>query len=250
MVNIGAVILAAGAGTRLNNGYSSEKPKVLYEIGGKPMIDYTLKLLEQLNIEERIMVVGYQEEKVRQHCGNEVKYVSQHELKGTAYAAKLGEGLLSPKITHILIVQGDDSAFYNFETIQRFLEVGKNYQISFTTAQVADPSQYGRVVRNDKNEVVAIVEKESLANNQKKIFEVNAATYLVLRSWFNQVYPLLQPSAVGKGEIIMPDLIEIAFKQGFPVLGFKVESDEWVGVNTPEELAKADKIKKGLNETK
>lgn len=246
MAKVGAIILAAGAGTRLNSGRSSEKPKVLYEIGGKPMIDYTLELLDQLGLSERVMVVGYQEEMVRQHCGTKVKYASQPQRQGTAHAAKVGEEVLSPEITHLLIIQGDDSAFYKAPTIQRFLELGKDYQIAFTTAKVTDPSQYGRVIRNGDGEVEAIVEKESLTGNQKDIDEVNAATYLTQRFWFNQVYPSLQPSAVGKGEIIMPDLIGIAFKQGLPVLGFKVPTEEWVGVNTPEELAKADNFKRGF----
>lgn len=246
MAKIGAIILAAGAGTRLNSGLASEKPKVLYEIGGKPMVEYTLELLDRLGFEDRVMVVGYQEEMIKRHFGSRVKHASQLKRRGTAHAAKVGEEALSPEVTHLLIIHGDDSAFYKAETIQKFLDQGKDFKIAFTTAKVSDPSQYGRVIRNTKGEVEAIVEKESLAEQHKHIDEVNAATYLAQRDWFNQFYPSLQPSAVGKGEIILPDLIEIAFKQGLPVLGFKVASDEWIGINTPEELAKADKLKRGF----
>ncbi len=245
-MKVGAIILAAGAGTRLNSGQPSEKPKVLYEIAGKPMVDYTLELLNQIGISEKVMVVGYQEEMVRSYFGDKVKYASQPDRKGTAHAAKLGEEKLNPEVSHLLIIQGDDSAFYKKETIQKFIEQAEKYQIGFTTVRLDDPGQYGRVIRSNQGDVSAIVEKESLTETQKEINEVNAATYFVERGWFNQVYPTLKPSAVGKGELIMPDLISIAFDHQLKVLGFEVPKEEWVGVNTPEELLVADKLKRGV----
>lgn len=244
-MKLGAIILAAGAGTRLNSGQPSEKPKVLYEIAGKPMVEYTLELLDQLGILEKVMVVGYQEEIVRSYFGERVKYASQPERRGTAHATMLGEEKLTSEVTHLLIIQGDDSAFYKKETIQNFIEEAKNYQIGFTTVKLTDPGQYGRVIRSAEGNVSAIVEKESLTEEQKEINEVNAATYFVERGWFNQVYPTLKPSAVGKGELIMPDFVSVAFDHNLKVLGFEVPREEWVGVNTPEELAVADKLKRG-----
>lgn len=242
---IGAVILAAGSGTRLNDGKPSEKPKVLYELAGRPMVEYTLDLLDELQISDVVMVVGYKEALVREYFQNRVKYASQTERNGTAHAAKLGAEQLNQNCDHILIIQGDDSAFYKSETIKEFIEKAKSYKIGFTTVKLDEPSQYGRVIRDNSGNVEAIVEKESLTQEQKLINEVNAATYFVDRKWFDQNYPKLLPSAVGKGELIMPDFIKLAFEQGEKVLGFEVPVEEWVGVNTPGELERANKLKAG-----
>lgn len=243
-MKVGAIILAAGSGTRLNSGNPSDKPKVLYELNKKPMVEYTLDLLDQLRISEKVMVVGYKEELVREYFGERVKYVSQPERKGTGHAAKLGEEKLDPSATHLMIIQGDDSSFYKAETIQKFIADCADCKMGFTTVKLAEPAQYGRVIRNLEGNVCAIVEKESLTQEQKKINEVNAATYFVERDWFNTVYPTLKPSAVGKGEIIMPDLIAVAATSGEKVVGFEVPVAEWVGVNTPAELERADKLKR------
>lgn len=241
-MKVGAVILAAGSGTRINNGQPSEKPKVLYEISERPMVSYTLDLLKSLGIEEVVMVVGYKADLVKDTFGDCVKYATQEERKGTAHAAKIGEEKIAADITHLLIIQGDDSAFYRKQTIASFISQASNFRISFTTVRLSDPGAFGRVIRNNAGDVIAIVEKEAATPDQMKISEVNAATYFVERSWFNEKYKDLKPSKVGKGELIMPDLVEAAFKSGEKVLGFEVPSEDWVGVNTREELALANKL--------
>ena len=242
MIKTAAIVLAAGSGTRLNYGQPSEKPKVLYAVLGRPMVAYTIDLLNNLQIEEVVMVVGYKAELVEKLFAGAVKFALQAERLGTAHAAKIGEEKVGPEFTHLLIIQGDDSAFYKKETIEKFIAQGSSYKISFTTVKLEDPGAFGRVVRNEFGEVEAIVEKEATTGAQKKINEVNAATYLVERSWFNENYSKLQPSKVGKGELIMPDLIAAAFQQNEKVLGFEVPVSEWVGVNTPEELERANKL--------
>jgi len=243
-MNLGAIILAAGSGTRLNDGQPSEKPKVLYEILGRPMIAYTLDLLKGLKIDDCVMVVGYKANQVKKIFGDQVKMAVQKERMGTAHAASVGEKSLKSQINRLLIIQGDDSAFYHQETIKKFIEESRGFKIAFTTVKLKEPKGFGRVIRNKAGEVVGIVEKEAATAEQMKIKEVNAATYLIDRQWFVNHYPKLKPSKVGKGEIIMPDLIEIAFKEGERVLGFEVSADEWVGINTAEELKKANRLMK------
>jgi bifunctional UDP-N-acetylglucosamine pyrophosphorylase/glucosamine-1-phosphate N-acetyltransferase len=243
-MKIAAIILAAGSGTRLNQGQPSEKPKVLFEILGRPMVAYTLDLLDKMGLADLVMVIGYKAEMVEEYFKGQVKFALQKERLGTAHAAKIGEQKTDPGVTHLLIIQGDDSAFYQKATIEKFMQEASQYKIGFTTVKLQNPAEFGRVVRNQKGEVSAIVEKEATTEEQKKIKEVNAATYFVERDWFNKNYASLEPSKVGKGEIIMPDLIEVAFKQNEKVLGFEVDESEWVGVNTPEELKKANLLMK------
>lgn len=248
-MKVSAIILAAGSGTRLNSGQPSEKPKVLYEIVGRPMVAYTIDLLKSLGISEIVMVVGYKADLVTEIFKDQVGFALQEPRLGTAHAAKIGADKISQEATHLLIIQGDDSAFYKKETIAKFINQAKNYKIGFTTVRLPDPGGFGRVVRDNNGQVTAIVEKESTTFEQKKINEVNAATYLVDRIWFNENYPKLKPSQVGKGELIMPDFIETAFDQKEKVLGFEVPKSEWIGINTPEELERANKVMfESLNE--
>lgn len=242
MKQVAAIILAAGSGTRLNYGQPSEKPKVLYQILGKPMVSYTVDLLRSLGITEIVMVVGYKAELVKELFEGQVKLAVQEPRLGTAHAAKIGEGKIGPEFSHLLIIQGDDSAFYKPETIRSFIAACQGYKIGFTTVSLPDPGAFGRVIRNAQGEVTAIVEKEATTEEQKKINEVNAATYFLERAWFAENYPKLKPSKVGKGELIMTDFVEVAFEQGERVLGFEVPEEQWVGVNTREELERANKL--------
>jgi bifunctional UDP-N-acetylglucosamine pyrophosphorylase/glucosamine-1-phosphate N-acetyltransferase len=247
-MKVGAIILAAGSGTRLNGGQPSEKPKVLYEICGRPMVSYTVDLLKSLEINEIVMVIGYKAEMVEELFKGQVKFARQEERKGTAHAAKIGEQEMDSEISHLLIIQGDDSAFYKKETINKFIQEAKEYKIGFTTVKLENPGSFGRIVRNAGGQVTAIVEKEIATVEQMKIKEANAATYFVDRGWFNEKYKDLKPSQVGKGEMIMPDLIAAAFSEGREVLGFEVSPSEWVGVNTSEELKFANgKMQERLN---
>lgn len=241
-MKVGAIILAAGSGTRLNNGNPSEKPKILYEIAGRPMVSYTLDLLDQLGVTDKVMVVGYKADLVMEKFTDSAKFAVQEERKGTAHAAKTGEAVLPDDITHLLIIQGDDSAFYQKSTLEKFIQAASSYKLSFTTVRLDNPAQYGRIIRNSSGKVEAIVEKEVVTDEQRKINEVNAATYFVDRDWFNNSYKDLKPSVVGRGEIIMTDLISLAFKSNLEVLGFEVSQEEWVGINTPEELERANQI--------
>ncbi len=243
-MKVGAIILAAGSGTRLNLGEPSEKPKVLYEICDRPMVSYTLDLLKALDFNEIVMVIGYKADLVREAFSRQVKFAVQEERKGTAHAAKVGEEQIVNDITHLLIIQGDDSAFYSKETIESFIRKASDFKIGFTTVKLNNPGAFGRVIRNKDGNVVAIVEKETATDEEKQINEVNAATYFVEREWFNKNYAKLKPSKVGKGELILPDLVTVAFNSGEKVLGFEVGVEEWVGVNTPEELELANKLMK------
>ncbi len=241
-MKVGAVVLAAGSGTRLNGGVPSEKPKVLYEIAGRPMVAYTLGLLKKLQIEDVVMVVGYKAELVKEVFVGQAEFAVQAERFGTAHAAKIGIERLGKDISSVLVIQGDDSAFYRPETIAKLLEGAKSYKFAFTTVSLPDPGAYGRVLRDQEGAVSAIVEKEALTPDQRLIKEVNAATYFVDRGWFEANYPRLKPSKVGKGEIIMPDFVELTVSRGEKVLGYPVPKEEWVGVNTPEELALANQL--------
>jgi len=237
-----AIVLAAGKGTRLAGGEPSPKPKVLYELAGRPMITYTLDRLRKLGLAEIVVVVGYQAAEVKKVAGGGYKFAYQAKQLGTGHAVSVGLGEVQPVINNILVVNGDDSAFYKSETIQKILKkhIGKGNTITFVSLELADPTGLGRVIRRAQK-VVGIVEEEAASSAQKKIKEINDGVYVFRRGWLEANLPKIKKSPAG--EYYLVDLIGLAVGQKEPVGVFKLaDTSEWQGVNTPEELAAADRL--------
>ena len=236
-----AIVLAAGKGTRLASGAPSPKPKVLYKLAGQPMISYTLDLLRGLGMEEVVVVVGHQAEKVRKTVGKDFKVAYQDKRLGTGHAVKIGLALVTKETKEVLVLNGDDSAFYNVETVWKVLKkhIGKGNTVTFVSLEPANPRGLGRVVRDGEN-VLRIVEEKDAGSKEKKIKEVNDGLYVFRRDWLEKNLPKLKKSQVG--EYYLVDLIELAVNQGKKVSAYKLDDpSQWLGVNTPEELETADK---------
>lgn len=237
------IILAAGKGTRLNAGRPSEIPKVMHRICGRPMLEYTLETLKKVGFEDIVPVIGYKAELIKDYFGPKYKYAIQPEQKGTGHAVICAENFVDKKNKYTLVIQGDDSAFYRPETIANFV---KNHDIekakvSLLTLRHPKPAELGRIIRDKDGRVVAIKEKEVLTEEEKKIREINTATYCFDSAWLWENLPQLKPSATGKGELILPDLIKLAVEQGEKVYAHLItRAHEWVGVNTPEQLEYAN----------
>lgn len=242
--NVAAVVLAAGRGSRLNCG---EIPKVMCEIGGKPMISYTVETLKKLGLtsEHICLVVGYQKHKVEEFFGNEVLFAHQQELLGTAHAAYTGMQKLSGNISHVLVLGGDDSAFYSAKTLSDFIQkhIQNDMKLSLLTAEIEDPSQLGRVIRKENGEI-EIIEKEYLTAEQEHIKEISTGTFVFDRKWFMDIFPNM-PKMRKLGEFGLPTALAMARKMGLAHQVVKLEnSREWCGVNTPEQLKFANERKK------
>ncbi len=244
--NVGAVILAAGRGTRLN---CTDKPKVMCEIGGRPIARYIVDTLKKSGFtpENICLVVGFHQEQVRQYFGEEVSYVVQEELKGTAHAAFTGMRQLPENIDTVLVINGDDSAFYTTETIIDFIAQHKENKavLSVLSAELEIPVTLGRIVRHDGGRI-EIIEKEYLTEEQKKLKEISTGTFCLDRHWFENMFPSMPPLRK-LGEYGLPTALAMATTEGKKVQIIKIKNNnEWFGVNTPEELAEADR-RKGLS---
>ena len=242
MKNFAAIVLAGGKGTRLSGGLPSPKPKVLYEIAARPLIAYTLDLLKKLSLEEIIVVVGYKASEVKKVVGQGYKFAIQRERLGTGHAAAVGLTKVSYNIRDVVVINGDDSAFYKPDTIQKVLNkhVGKGNTITFVILELEDPSGLGRVIR-DGEKVIGIVEDKIASEEEKRIKEINDGVYCFRRSWLEENLPKIKKSPVG--EYYLVDLISLAVSQGEKVGVFKLDDpSEWLGVNTPEELKRADSL--------
>jgi bifunctional UDP-N-acetylglucosamine pyrophosphorylase/glucosamine-1-phosphate N-acetyltransferase len=239
------IILAAGKGTRLNDGLPSPIPKVMNKICGQPMLEYTLKTLENINITDIVIVVGYKAELIKEYFGNRYKYALQKEQQGTGHAVACAAKSVDPTNEHILVIQGDDSAFYSPVTLVNLINahVKEKAKVSFLTLIHPQPAELGRIIRNKKGQVVAIKEKEVLTPKERQIQEINTGTYCFEAKWLWQNIKKLKPSATGKGEIILPDLIHLAVEQKDKVSTHTIhDHHEWIGVNTPEQLKLANEV--------
>lgn len=243
---VGVVVLAAGKGTRLN---CIDKPKVMLEIGGRPIISYITETLKKIGFQNSqiMLVVGFFREKVKEFLQNEVLYADQNEQKGTAHAAFTGSQMLSPEADNILVINGDDSAFYTQETLLNFINEHLSAQatVSVLSAEIDDPSALGRIVRHDDGKV-EIIEKEYLTDEQKKIKEISTGTFCFDRKWFENMFPSMPPLRK-LGEYGLPTALAVADNENKKIQVVKLKnSNEWFGINTPAELEEADKRKRAV----
>lgn len=239
---IGAVILAAGKGTRLG---CTDRPKVMLELAGKPIVGYTVDTLEKMGLpaEKIVLVVGFCHEVVEKYFGNRATFALQNEQRGTAHAAMVGMQSLSKNVTDVLVMGGDDSAFYKPETLVKLMNehLESGATTTLLSVKINDPSAYGRVVR--EMDGVKVIEKEYVTDEQKMINEVSTGTYCFKREWFETMFPNL-PLLEKLNEWVLPMAFAEAHNQGLKQHVVCMEnSTEWFGVNTPAELAEAQRRK-------
>ncbi len=244
--NLGVVILAAGQGKRLNCG---DLPKVLYKINERPIAGFVLEELERggLAKSQICLVVGFKEELVRAEFGPDYIYASQTERLGTAHAALTGAKALPEKFDNFLEIQGDDSAFYKFNSLARLVEfhLSNKNDITILTCEPDDPQGLGRIIRDQDGRIVKVVEKENMTPELEKFKEINTGTFCFKKDWFLEHYSNLKPYNNAKGEYGLPSFVEEALKAGSRLGVVKLENpNQWFGVNTPEQLAEADRRKR------
>lgn len=239
MNKIGAIILAAGKGSRMK---SKKINKVTHKLGDKPIIMHVVQLLEEMNLSPIIIVVGFAKDSVKKLFDKNVLFAEQKKRLGTAHAAMQGLDRLPNDVSHVFILNGDDSAFYKADVLNKLLNehVKNNNAITFLTLEVKNPFGLGRVIRKD-GKVVAIVEEKDATNEQRKINEINPACYL-FETDFLKKYIKKVPKSKVTGEYYLMSLLETAIQKGYQVEGIKGGNIPWRGVNTGEELKEAEKL--------
>jgi bifunctional UDP-N-acetylglucosamine pyrophosphorylase / glucosamine-1-phosphate N-acetyltransferase len=239
MNKIGAIILAAGKGSRMKAKNSN---KVTYKLGNKPLILHVVHLLEDMKLTPIIVVVGFAKESVRSLFNKNVLFAEQAKRLGTAHASLQALKILPETISHVFILNGDDSAFYTKNILNKLLKqhIKNNNAITFLTIEVENPFGLGRIVRK-KGEVVAIVEEKDATEAVRKIKEINPACYLFEVKFLRKFLAKVPKSAV-TGEYYLMSLVEIALKNNYCVQGIKGGNIPWRGVNTGEELKEAENL--------
>lgn len=236
-MNLKALVLAAGKGTRMK----SELPKVIHKVNGIPMVKKILNELDALQTEENILILGHKKEVVLEELGD-VKYVVQEEQLGTGHAIMQAKELLQDYDGDVMILCGD-TPLLRHETLKRMYEAHKESGASTTilTSIYENPFGYGRIVKNGNN-VVAIVEEKEADEETKKIKEVNAGVYCCnSKELFEALGKVTNNNE--KGEYYLTDIVSIQVNEGKTIGSFVLEDNEEIlGVNSKVELAQASKV--------
>ncbi len=218
----------------------SDLPKALQRIAGVPMIRLILDAMKRAGLERVVVVIGHQGEAVQEELGDEVEYVWQREQLGTGHALTMTRELLKEFVGAVVIAPGDapllDSKLFEF-----LLHAHGTSACTLPTAVVADPTGYGRIVRNAKKDPVRIVEEKDANPEIKAICEVNAGIYCFDSSTLYEALPSLRNTNAQR-EYYLTDLVEILAQSGKKVKAAVYEDSEMlVGVNDRWQLALAEK---------
>jgi len=240
MKNIAAIILAAGEGTRMK----SSLPKVLHNICGKPMLEYLIDNVKNIGIDKIFVIVGHKAGLVKEKiCG--IKCIRQAELLGTGDAAARARSALlkDNKIDSVLILYGD-TPLLSQEIIRKLIEkhVSSGAGVTILTAQLKNPTGYGRIVRSSGGKIVKIVEELDASIYEKVIEEINVGVYCFNKRPLFYGLEKIKPGNK-KDEYYLTDTIEVLTKSNILVESVTTnDPDEFLGVNTRAELGKAELV--------
>ena len=245
---LSAIVLAAGLGTRMKSAI----PKVAHVLAGRPMIGWVIHALRPLGCDRIIVVVGYGKDMVisltSEHLpyGAEVAFVEQGEPLGTGHAAKVAMEWLDENTEdsggHVLVVNGD-APLITAETLAELVVYQEESGAGGTilTANLDDPSGYGRVVRGEDGRVLRIVEDRDCGPNEAAITEVNAGFYCFNRAELAEALQNLSKDNA-QGEYYLPDVVEVLVSRGREIQAIDAPPEEVMGVNTRAELAETERI--------
>ncbi|KKR63676.1 hypothetical protein A2210_00505 [Candidatus Woesebacteria bacterium RIFOXYA1_FULL_40_18] len=224
------IILAAGLGTRLN---LPDRPKVMAGLYDKPILHHTIETLLGTDPDQIIIVVGHKREVITRYFGGGFCYCTQENLSGNATALKIGLNGVPPDVKNLLVLQGDDSAFYYKKTISDILRIHSRSGADITvllTDDFAEKTHKSQFVVSSEGEILSY--KRRILNPREGNFFTGTACFKK-----NFLQNLLSRLSVEEnGEVTIPQLFQLALASNLKICGVKAKQGEWVGINTSVEL--------------
>ncbi|MGL6099753.1 MAG: bifunctional UDP-N-acetylglucosamine diphosphorylase/glucosamine-1-phosphate N-acetyltransferase GlmU [Fusobacteriaceae bacterium] len=230
-----SLILAAGKGTRMK----SDLPKVIHKVNGIPMVKKIMNLLDGIEVEENILILGHKKEMVLEAVGD-VDYVVQEEQLGTGHAILMAEPKLKDFHGDIMVLCGD-TPLLRRETLKKIYNHHRESGATTTllTSTYENPFGYGRIVKDGEN-VMAIIEEKEATPEIKAIKEVNAGVYIFDSQELWKALSKIDNNN-DKGEYYLTDVIAIQVKDGKKIGSYLLQDNlEILGVNSKVELAQAE----------
>jgi len=233
------VILAAGLGTRMK----SRKAKVLHRAGGKTLVEHVVDTALTFTPAERIfVVVGHQADEVRQAVVTpRIGFIEQKEQKGTGHAVMVGREQLAGLDGYLMVLYGD-CPLLRPETLQRLIDIETTGTSAATllTAEMTDPTGYGRVIRDARGGVAGIVEQKAATPTQCAIREANMGIYCFRADLFWRYAGEIGTDNPA-GEYYLTDMAAILNRAGYSVEAMRIDdAREALGINNRVELAEVD----------
>lgn len=234
------VILAAGKGTRMK----SRLPKVLHQAAGLPLLDWVLRLARSLTPASITVVTGHEAHRVESAAGApDVRFVLQEPQLGTGHALLQAQPVLAGATGRVLLLSGD-VPLLQADSVRALLDrqQARNAALVVATARVADPTGYGRIVRDPSGALLRIVEHRDASDEIRAIDEINSGVYVfALEPLFDALSRV--GSANAQGEYYLPDLVDIHRRDGRAVEAVALgDPDEIRGINTRAELAEVGRV--------
>jgi bifunctional UDP-N-acetylglucosamine pyrophosphorylase / glucosamine-1-phosphate N-acetyltransferase len=237
---IAVAIMAAGRGTRLK----SQLPKVLHEVGGKPLLEHVIRAaLEVVPAKDVYAIIGYEGERVRAAVsGSGVDFVLQAEQRGTGHALMVARRALAG-YDHVIVLSGD-APLITAETIGKLRDFHLQQKAAMTllSAELEHPFGYGRVLRKNPRgaEVRAIVEEKAASAAERKIREINSGFYVFsVKELYSHIGQLSTDNA--HAEYYLTDMAGVFGKARRRVAAWRTSNPgEVLGGNTRAELADID----------
>lgn len=241
---ISAVILAAGKGSRMK---IKETNKVTVLFKNKPLISHTVDLLEKLKINPILVVVGYAKESVKNALKNsQVVFVEQKEQLGTGHALNCAINNIPDDSKDVIVLYGDDSYLYSKDLLQKIINMHmlEKAMLTFLTIQVENASGMGRIIRDNKGDVIDIIEEKDATVDQIKIKEINPNCY-IFQSSFLKKYLARIPKSPVTDEYYLPSLIKMGRENNEKIQAINGGFLTWRGINTKKDLEEAGDLYAG-----
>lgn len=231
------IVLAAGQGKRMK----SKLYKVLHPVCGKPMVGHVLDVLESVQADRKVVVVGHGAEAVKAYVGNRAEFALQAEQLGTGHAVMMAGPMLKEEEGTAVILYGD-TPLIQASTLQAMIRLHQEQGASATllSAIMEKPQGYGRIIRDEQGHVAAIVEQKDCTPEQDAVKEINAGMYIFdNRKLFEALAEVTNDNA--QNEYYFTDVIDILRAKGEKILGYCTEDvAESMGVNDKVALSEAE----------
>lgn len=239
MKDLRTLILAAGKGTRMKSHLS----KVLHPVCGRPLIQYVFDVAKSVGSLKTCIVLGHQNEQVREALGPGIQIAIQKKLLGTADAVRCAQAAFRGYKGHVLVLCGD-TPLLRKPTIRELIRKHKKSgaACTFLTAVVHDSSGYGRVIRGEKGAVLAIREETDATDYEKNIAEINVGVYCFKSEL---LFAAIREVALNrnKREFYLTDVVSIFADKSLKIETVETEeAEEGLGVNSREDLAFAEGV--------